>query len=619
MMDQSAVPTERLIEEIGRLRQELANVQAQFQQLSKQNLKLESELEIAQTPGNQANTGFLNQMPMPAPNDEDLHLDYEILAHQLRKAAIISQKISHIREPEKLLNNTISLIQSSFNLYHVHIYLYDDAENLLRVHIGSGIIGQQLQEKQHQISLEAEKSLVALAARRQQLILVQDVHTHPHFLANPLLPDTQAELAIPLQYGRTLLGILDIQDSQPNRFGPAEIDTFLTLAGHIAIALQNARLFTERSQIEQTLKYQANLLQNVSDAVVATDNEFRIQSWNKAAEAMYGWQSGEVLGKPMGEIVQQIYPEESRGDVIAEFLATGRWEGKTFHHKKDGTRIPILAAVTAIKNEQGIITGAVAVNRDITDQMQIEETLHQRTRTLEARNEDLAQFAYAASHDLQEPLRMITSYLQLLAQRYENELDEEAEEFIGYAIDGANRMRQLITDLLAYSRIGRNNQAFTRVSLETVLEQALYNLEITIQETKALITHEPLPTVTAEKTQMMQLFQNLLSNALKFRKQEVPRIHISARQEKEHWIIQISDNGIGIDPQLIQKIFVIFQRLHSHQEYPGTGIGLAMCKKIVQNHGGTIWVTSEPGQGSIFSFSLPIQSQLQPYSAPDAS
>jgi light-regulated signal transduction histidine kinase (bacteriophytochrome) len=262
--------------------------------------------------------------------------------------------------------------------------------------------------------------------------------------------------------------------------------------------------------------------------------------------------------------------------------------------------------VTAVKDQQGTIIGAVAVNRDITDQLEIEDALRERTRSLEASNEDLAQFAYAASHDLQEPLRMITSYLQLIAQRYEDQLDDEAMEFIGYAVDGAKRMRQLIVDLLAYSRIGQQDQGVGQVDLEKILQQVLFNLEVQIQEANINITHDPLPTITAEKTQMLQLLQNLISNAIKFRQKESPKVHISAKQDPSYWVIQVADNGIGIEPALTKKIFAIFQRLHTREEYPGTGIGLAVCKKIVQKHKGEIWVDSEPGVGSTFSFSIPI-------------
>lgn len=597
-MDQSNVSTDKLFEEISHLREALARAQAEIQQLTQQKNQLQTEHEVSQALADQHKAG---ERPTAVPLDPD----FADLAQQLRKAAIISQKLNTIREPDKLLNEAISLMRSSFNLYHVHIYLLDKDESVLRVHIGSGVVGRQLLEQEHTIALTAVKSLVALAARQQEMVLVHDVANHPTFLANPLLPKTKSELAIPLQYGRSLLGVLDIQDSQPNRFGTAEIDAVLVLAGHIAIALQNARLFTERHQIQKELFYQANLLQNVSDAIIATDNEFRIQSWNKAAETIYGWREEEVMGKTMGELMSLVYEQSSREEMLANFLSKGHWTGRISQTRKDGALIPVLSSVTAVKDQQGTVIGAVAVNRDITDQLKIEEALRERTRSLEASNEELAQFAYAASHDLQEPLRMITSYLQLIAQRYQDQLDDEAMEFIGYAVDGAKRMRQLIVDLLTYSRIGQQNQGVGQVELEKILQQVLFNLEVQIQEANIAITHDPLPTITADKTQMLQLLQNLISNAIKFRKDESPKVHISAQQEPARWVIQIADNGIGMQPEFTKKIFAIFQRLHTREEYPGTGIGLAICKKIVQKHKGEIWVDSEPGVGSTFSFSIP--------------
>lgn len=363
---------------------------------------------------------------------------------------------------------------------------------------------------------------------------------------------------------------------------------------------------TEELNARKNTVGQIDIVQVVSDAIVVTDTQFRIISWNRAAETMYGWQEAEVLGQSLTALVNAVFLNETIDQVRETFLATGYWSGRVWQHRKDGTRMPILSAVTVIRSEDGRAIGSVAVNRDISDQLAIEEALRQRTRTLEARNEDLAQFAYVASHDLQEPLRMITAYLQLLSERYSGQLDEVADEFIDYALDGATRMRQLIIDLLAYAKIGRNDLVFTPVSLEDVLQQVLANLELRLQETQVTITHDPLPDITAEKTQMVQLFQNLISNAIKFRNLANPVIHIVARQEPGQWVIQVRDNGIGIDPKMSERVFTIFQRLHTRQQYPGTGIGLAICKKIVQTHGGTIWVKSEPGEGATFSFTLPI-------------
>jgi light-regulated signal transduction histidine kinase (bacteriophytochrome) len=222
-------------------------------------------------------------------------------------------------------------------------------------------------------------------------------------------------------------------------------------------------------------------------------------------------------------------------------------------------------------------------------------------------NADLEHFAYAASHDLQEPLRMVSSYVQLLARRYQGELDADADEFIAFAVDGAKRMQLLINDLLAYSRVGTRGKEFGPTDCEVVLQQALANLRVAIKENAAVVTHGPLPTLKADDSQLVQLLQNLIGNAIKFRNENAPEIHISADcvDDESNWLFSVRDNGIGIAPQYAERIFVIFQRLHTREEHPGTGIGLAICKKIVERHGGRIWVESEPGKGSKFCFTLP--------------
>jgi light-regulated signal transduction histidine kinase (bacteriophytochrome) len=248
----------------------------------------------------------------------------------------------------------------------------------------------------------------------------------------------------------------------------------------------------------------------------------------------------------------------------------------------------------------------VGSRRDITERKEADEKLNQIMAELARSNTELEQFAYVASHDLQEPLRMVASYTQLLARRYKGKLDADADEFIGYAVDGATRMQQLINGLLDYSRVGTRGKPFEPTDCEAVFNNAVINLRAAIKETDAVVIHDHLPTVLADATQMVQLFQNLLGNSIKFHSDQRPEIHVRAQRNGSEWIFSVCDNGIGIDPKYFERIFIIFQRLHSRGEYPGTGIGLAICKKIVERHKGRIWVESELGKGATFYFTIPM-------------
>jgi len=260
--------------------------------------------------------------------------------------------------------------------------------------------------------------------------------------------------------------------------------------------------------------------------------------------------------------------------------------------------------------EEMVAERTAELTKEITKRKQAEEKLKQTVAELGRSNEELQGFAHVASHDLQEPLRMVASYVQLLERRYKDNLDADANDFINFAVDGTKRMQNLINDLLSYSRVGSRGKPFEPTNIEQVFEAAMDNLRVAIEESKAEVTHEPLPTVTADEGQMVQVFQNLLSNAIKFRRKEPPRVHVAAEQKGGEWIFSVRDNGIGIEPQYFERIFIIFQRLHG-QEYPGTGAGLAIAKRIVEHHGGRIWVESEPGKGSIFYFSIPVKGGKQ--------
>ena len=249
------------------------------------------------------------------------------------------------------------------------------------------------------------------------------------------------------------------------------------------------------------------------------------------------------------------------------------------------------------------------MNNDLNSEQssrKVQESLQQYAMDLERSNRELEEFAYVASHDLQEPLRIIASYLQLLQLNHTDQLDQDGQRYIKHTLDAAHRMQELINDLLAYSRVGTQGQPFAPTDCNEVLQTVLADLQLVIEENSAVITYDDLPTVLADGPQLRQLLQNLLGNALKFHGEQPPHIHLSCHCEETYWLFGVQDNGIGIDPQYARRIFVIFQRLHNREEYPGTGIGLAICKKIVERHNGRIWVESQLGQGTTFYFTLPV-------------
>jgi PAS domain S-box-containing protein len=350
------------------------------------------------------------------------------------------------------------------------------------------------------------------------------------------------------------------------------------------------------------------LLEAAPDAMVVVNQAREIVLLNVQAENQFGYRRDELLGQKVKNIIPEGFAERLIADgtrTAAEALAQQIGTGIELNgRRKDGSHFPIEIMLSPLESPEGILVTAAI--RDITERKKSEQHLVKTVGELKRSNDELEQFAYVASHDLQEPLRMVASYTQLLAKRYKGRLDSEADEFIAYAVDGSNRMQGLIQDLLAYSRAGTNGKALREVSSEKALKDALSNLRATIQESGALVTNDSLPAITSDDTQLVQVFQNLVGNAIKYRSSEVPHVHVSATKNGgKEWIFSVRDNGLGIDPQYFERIFVLFQRLHGREEFNGTGIGLTICKKIVERLGGRIWVESQPEQGSIFYFSLP--------------
>jgi PAS domain S-box-containing protein len=368
----------------------------------------------------------------------------------------------------------------------------------------------------------------------------------------------------------------------------------------------SVRKDAEKNLAQMECRYRG-LLEAAPDAMVVVNQGGEIVLLNLQAEKQFGYRRHELLRQKVTNIIPEGFAERliadglrSAEDALAQQIGTGI---ELTGRRKDGTEFPIEIMLSPLESAEGIqVTAAI---RDITTRKKAEAQLLQKMEELNRSNEELGQFAYIASHDLQEPLRMVASYTQLLSRRYKGKLDSDADDFIAFAVDGASRMQRLIKDLLAYSRAGTKGTDLLRTSSEGALQQALVNLRGAIEESGALVTHDLLPSVQADEMQLIQLFQNLVGNAIKYQRPGVPRVHVSAAKGGEkRWIFSVQDNGLGIDSQYFEKIFGVFQRLHKREEFAGTGIGLAICKKIVERHGGSISVQSQLGQGSTFRFDL---------------
>jgi PAS domain S-box-containing protein len=349
------------------------------------------------------------------------------------------------------------------------------------------------------------------------------------------------------------------------------------------------------------------LLEAAPDAMVVVNEEEKIVLLNLQAENQFGYRRDELVGQPLKNIIPEGFAERliadgtrSAADALAQQIGTGI---ELLGRRKDGNEFPIEIMLSPLKSADGILVTAAI--RDISERKKAEAHLMKTVEELKRSNDELEHFAYVASHDLQEPLRMVASYTQLLAKRYEGRLDSDADEFIAFAVDGSTRMQGMIQDLLLYSRAGSSGAALRELDSEVALKNALDNLRVTLQESGAVVTHDSLPALTTDHTQLTQVFQNLVGNAIKYRSAAVPLIHVSAaKQGSGQWQFSVRDNGIGIDSQYFEKIFVLFQRLHGREEFEGTGIGLAICKKMLERLGGRIWVESQPGSGSTFLFTL---------------
>ncbi len=398
----------------------------------------------------------------------------------------------------------------------------------------------------------------------------------------------------------------------------SKVGVFVQLSRNTALLRQQADVLGKAEQ-----KFRS-LLEAAPDAMIISADDGRISLVNSQVEVVFGFRREEL----MGENVRRLVPDWS-SHAGAPDGGTDIWQGQMelWARRKSGHQFPVEISLSPLQTEEGLlVTTAI---RDITQRRRAEDAIRELNLTLEQRvaerteellrsnealrqsNDDLNQFAYAASHDLQEPLRMVSLYSQMLQRKYGDKLGADADEFISYIVGGAKRMEQLLRDLLSYSQTGSSSEGpIHPVDCAAAIQKVMLNLQASIEQNRATITWDTLPIVHAHEIRMVQLLQNLVGNAIKYRSAEPPNIHIAAEHRGADWAFSVSDNGIGIDPEYAQEVFRIFRRLHG-QAYPGTGIGLAICQRIVESYGGRIWVESSGGRGSRFCFTFP-QSAVEP-------
>ena len=467
-----------------------------------------------------------------------------------------------------------------------------------------------------------EIAFCSYAILNDDVMEVQDATSDSRFADNPLVTGAlgiRFYAGMPLTTANgTCMGTLAVADRVPRALDPLQRDALRTL-GKQVVRQMELRIASRRLAHESA--FHRAILHSAAESIISTNPEGIITSFSRGSEKLLGYSAAEVIGQTTPALIHDPSEVAEHAARLTEelgrpvepgfeaFVAKARGGGSETREwtyiRRDHTRVPVLLSVSEVADENGNVLGFLGVARDITDLKRAQADLERLAAELKRSNMDLEHFASIASHDLQEPLRMVTSYLELLERRYKGRLDAQADEFIGFAVDGAKRMQTLIRDLLAYSRLGMRPKAREPVAMSDPIKLATENLRLAIQEKNALISFAPMPVISGDPVLLTQLFQNLIGNALKFAGKEPPRIQINARLKTSEWIFSVADNGIGMEAGNLDRIFEIFHRLHSREEYPGTGIGLALCKRIVEIHGGRIWAESERGKGSVFHFSLP--------------
>jgi PAS domain S-box-containing protein len=374
------------------------------------------------------------------------------------------------------------------------------------------------------------------------------------------------------------------------------------------VQLAVTRDVSERKRADRSALLLSAIVDSSEDAIVSKDLNGIVTSWNKSAERIFGYTAAEAVGQPVATLLIPADRQDEEATILARLRKGERVDHiETTRMRRDGTLVDVSVTISPIRDPDGTIVGASKIARDISAQIRDRQELRRANEALIRVNGDLEHFAYSASHDLQEPLRMVSIYSEMFRRKFGHQVDARGNEYIAFVIEGAKRMEQLLRDLRAYTQVWiAQDENLPVVSAEAAIGRSIANLQAAIEENGAEITVDPLPSVRIHEFQLEQLFQNILGNAIRYRGKERPRIHAGVEREGAAWRFFIRDNGIGIEPEYKEQIFGIFKRLHTSSEFPGTGMGLAICQRIVERAGGRIWVESEAGRGSTFYFTLPV-------------
>ncbi len=524
----------------------------------------------------------------------------------------ISHTIVEINDKQKLFDESCRILVEYGNFKLAWLGEIDGKTNLIKPVASFGDTGKYLDKILISTSdSKFQKGPTGIAISTRQYNVCNDIKNDPRmepWRDHALSLNFRSSAAFPIIQPGKMPIPLTVYSSEPGFFNDDEISLMNAISLEISFALQSFEKEDERRKMEEEIHlasiYNRSLLEASLDPLVTINNEGKITDLNEAVEHATGFPREEILGSDFSNYFTE--PDKAKNGyqkVFSEGLVKDY--PLTIQHKS-GKQTDVLYNATTYKNESGEIQGVFAAARDITELRKKEIELFKLNEDLNRSNKELEQFAYVASHDLQEPLRMVASFTQLIEKRYSDKLDSDALEFIKFAVDGAMRMQRLITDLLDYSRVTTRGKPLVKFELSKAFGMAVANLHNKIQDSGAIIISGDLPIVQGDEIQLMRVFQNLLENAIKFRDIDAPKIIVQSKIENNQALISIQDNGIGIDYKYKDRVFVIFQRLHGAANYPGTGIGLAICKRTIERHGGKIWFESEPGKGTTFKFLLNI-------------